>query len=132
MGLLGILRGNSDAPKRALVNSWLESLEPPEPESPPPPPLEPPPAPVRALKPQSSPPAMRRFETVVVAQWQDPYTATSGMPPYMAGMPHEPTQYTRVLLPYQEEDSDEEESGDDGAPGQAGMICHVSLILLQD
>ena len=135
MGFFGFLRGNNDAPKRALVNSWLETLEFPDPEPPPPPP-EPQPTPIWTLNPPNPQPTMRRFDNVAFAQWQNPYENSFRMPAmvypsYTAGMPFDPSQgYKRVLLPYQS--SDEGEITDDGTPTQAGMIRHESLKLLTD
>jgi hypothetical protein len=130
MGLFAVLRGKSDAHKRAFVNSWLETLEFPDPEPPPPLP-EPQPTPVWTLKPSTPPQAMRRFDKVAIAQWQDPYATAFRMPtmvypPYTAGLPYDPSQgYKRVLVPYQS--SDESEGGDEGTSAQAGMTSHESL-----
>src|SRR5215469_4888271 len=130
MGLFAVIRGNNDAHKRALVNSWLDTLEFPDPEPPPPPPLpEPQPTPIWT-------PAMRRFDKVAIAQWQDPYTTAFRMPAmvypsYAAALPYDPSKgYKRVLQPCPS--SDEDEGGYDETSAQAGMIRHESLKLLTD
>jgi hypothetical protein len=129
MGLIAILRGNNDAQKRAFVNNWLETLEFQVPE--PPPPLiseEPQPTPVWTLRPPTPLPAMRRFDNIAFTQWQDPYATAFRIPamvnpPYTAGLPYDPSRgYKRVLVPYQEQSSDEDEGEDDGTFAQAGMI----------
>lgn len=135
MGLFAILRGNNDAHKRALVNSWLETLEFPDPEPPPPLP-EPQPTPVWTLNPPNQLPAMRRFDNIAFSQWQDPYSTafripTTVYPPYTAALPYDPSQgYKRVLVPYQQQSSDEDEDGDEGTSAQVGMIYHRSFKVL--
>ena len=135
MGLFVLTRGNNDAHKRAFVNSWLETLEFPDPEPPPPLP-EPEPTPVWTMNSPAPVPAMRRYDNVVVAQWQDPYATSFRMPttvyaPYTAGLPYDPSQgYKRVLVPVQS--SDEDEGGDEGTSAQAGMILHEHLTLLTE
>ena len=136
MGILSLLRGNNDAPKRAFVNRWLDTLELPEPQPPPPLPLpEAQRMPVWTLNPPTPLPAMRRFDNIAISQWQDPYATPVRMPnlvysPHAAGLPFNASQgYKRVLVPWQES-SDEEEDGDDETSARAGMIYHESSKLL--
>lgn len=144
MGLFDLLRGENDHAKRALVNKWLDGLEPPDPE-----PLSPissgsagsshshpilselPPNPVRVYKPPTPPPTMRRFDNISVAQWQDPFASTLRTEsvlyqPYTMGngLAYESgLDYRRILLPYQDLDSEEDEDENhDETSGQAGKI----------
>jgi len=137
MGLFAVLRGNNDAHKRAFVERWLDTLEFPDPEPPPPPPLpEPQPTPIWTLNPPTPLPAMRRFDKVAIATWQDPYATAFRMPAmdypsYTAALPYDTSKgYRRVLQPCQS--SDDDESGYDETSAHAGMIRHESLKLLTD
>lgn len=139
MGILDLLRGDNDHAKRAFVHKWLDGLEPPDPE-----PLSPissestssahhpfavevPPTPVRMYKPPSPPPTTRRFDNISYTTWHDPYESslrTQGMSfqPYQMGdgLTYESgIDYRRVLLPFQEPDS-ESEGEDAETSGQAG------------
>lgn len=129
MGLFDLLRGDNNNAKRALVNKWLDGVEPHDPE-----PSSPistgsadfsnnqhPPNPVRVYKPPSPPLAMRRFDNFSIAQWEDPFTSTLRTQsityqPYSmgSGLAYESgPDYKRVLVPYEESDSEEDESEDD-------------------
>lgn len=140
MGLFDLLRGDSDHAKRALVNKWLDGLEPPDPDpwspissasarSSNPPILSEPPTPstpVRLYKPPTPPTTMRRFDNISVAQWQDPYASTlrtEGIAYQQytmgSGLQYEPVlDYKRILLPYQEADSENED--EEETAGEAG------------
>jgi hypothetical protein len=143
MGLLDRLRGDNEHAKRASVHKWLDALEPPDFESPPPLwseaacaadfyalALEAPPTHFGMYKPPSPPPAMRQYDKITFTQWQDPIMTTFTAPalslqsyPPESGLAYQTgPNYSRVLLPYQEPDSESEDEDGDGTSGQAGKV----------
>jgi hypothetical protein len=116
MGLWGFIRDTSkDDAKRAFVDNWLSTVEPPDPE--PESDIESPTSsPFSTPRPPSPPPVMRHYGNVSISNWQDPYNSSlQAQAPhnphkaaYLASLPqHAPTSpngaagisYRRVLQP---------------------------------